>query len=216
MLCCNECYFFFFANSSIVLLYLSSLSLFLLPSRLNLNPYEVLALPHDVATEEDIKQRYRALSGLVHPDKCILEGAGQAFEYVSGAHKELIDEQRRTIVINMINSAHKEAAQEIKKQFAKINQSSSSSNNSREIHRQKQLAVARKKIQVTRITFAQAEEARQRAEKNQQAYRKREDDQAKEEKAKLKKGFHQERDWNKGVDDRVSSWQSFAGIKKKK
>ena len=210
--------FFFFANSPIVLLYLSSLSLFLLPSRLNLNPYEVLALPHDVATEEDIKQRYRALSGLVHPDKCILEGAGQAFEYVSGAHKELIDEQRRTIVINMINSAHKEAAQEIKKQFAKINQSSSSSsnNNSREIHRQKQLAVARKKIQVTRITFAQAEEARQRAEKNQQAYRKREDDQAKEEKAKLKKGFHQERDWNKGVDDRVSSWQSFAGIKKKK
>ena len=48
----------------------------------NLNPYEVLQLDVD-ATEEDIKLRYRKLSTLVHPDKCLhLEQAREAFEEV--------------------------------------------------------------------------------------------------------------------------------------
>ena len=46
---------------------------------INLNPFEVLALPHDIATVEDVKQRYRALCGTIHPDKCTLDGAREAF-----------------------------------------------------------------------------------------------------------------------------------------
>ncbi len=48
----------------------------------NLNPYEVLQLNID-ATEEDIKLRYRKLSTLVHPDKCLnIPTAREAFEEV--------------------------------------------------------------------------------------------------------------------------------------
>ena len=182
-------------------------SSFLLNNRINLNPYEVLDLPHDVATEEDIKQRYRALCGLIHPDKNCHEGAREAFEYVSAAHKELMNEQRRTIIVNIINNAHDRAKQEMKKEFMKskgLNESI------------KKKLLQQRKIKLTRITFAQAEEAKQKAEKNKQAYRKREDDQSKEEKEKLKKKYQHEKEWNKGVDDRVDSWQSFAGIKKVK
>ena len=175
---------------------------------INLNPFEVLALPHDLATEEDIKQRYRALCGLVHPDKCVLEGARQAFEYVSGAHKEIANAQRRGVIVSIIKSAHERAGQEIKKTYANMG-------NKSDVLRQKQLALEQKQMTLTRITFAQAEEARQRADKNQQAYRKREDDQNKEDKDKLKKDYKTEKEWNKGVDDRVNSWQSFAGVKKR-
>jgi DnaJ family protein C protein 8 len=50
----------------------------------NLNPYDVLQLDID-ATEEDIKLRYRKLSTLVHPDKCLtIDNAREAFEEVSG------------------------------------------------------------------------------------------------------------------------------------
>ena len=84
---------------------------------INLNPFEVLALPHDIATVEDVKQRYRALCGTIHPDKCTLDGAREAFEYVSNAHKELSDAQRRGIIVDMINSAHSRAVQEMKKEY---------------------------------------------------------------------------------------------------
>jgi Flp pilus assembly protein TadD len=48
----------------------------------NLNPYYVLQLGAD-ATEEDIKQRYRKLSRMVHPDRLRdMENAREAFEQV--------------------------------------------------------------------------------------------------------------------------------------
>ena len=64
------------------------------------------------------------------------------------------------------------------------------------------------------ITFAESEEARRRAEKNQQAYRKREGDQKAEQKKELKDAYAAEKAWQSGVNDRVSNWQDFAGLKK--
>jgi tetratricopeptide (TPR) repeat protein len=48
---------------------------------MNLNPYYVLQLDLDADTE-DIKQRYRKLSTVVHPDKCRLDTASDAFDQV--------------------------------------------------------------------------------------------------------------------------------------
>ena len=172
---------------------------------INLNPYEVLALPHDIATVEDIKQRYRALCGTIHPDKCNLEGARAAFEYVSIAHKELSNLNRQNLIKQIIDNAHLRVMDEIKKE--EKNQSSIKID---------MTTINNRKVRETRITFAKAEEARRKSEKNQQAYRKRESDQTKEEQQKLKSEYKHEKNWQSGVDSRVEGWQNFAGIKKSK
>ena len=171
---------------------------------INLNPYEVLALPYDLATKEDVKQRYRALSGILHPDKCSLEGARESFEYVSSSYREISNEGRRSVILGMIGGAHSRALQELKRE-GKLRKKEDDI----ELHN-------RRASKLTRIAFAEAEEAKRRAEKNSQAYRKREDDQSKESQKKIKEEYHHEKEWQAGVDDRVDSWQSFAGVKKKK
>ena len=55
---------------------------------MNLNPYLVLELELDADTE-DIKQRYRKLSTLVHPDKCKLDRTVDAFDQVKKAYNQL-------------------------------------------------------------------------------------------------------------------------------
>jgi hypothetical protein len=54
----------------------------------NLNPYRVLMLPV-TASNEDIRQRYLKLSGMIHPDKCSHPGAREAFEAVRSSHEML-------------------------------------------------------------------------------------------------------------------------------
>lgn len=61
---------------------------------LNLNPYHVFGLGLR-ANAEDVKRRYHKLSSLLHPDKNADEQASAAFEYVTWAHSELKDENRR-------------------------------------------------------------------------------------------------------------------------
>lgn len=65
-----------------------------LPSFFLCHRYHVLALPLlGDATEEDIKQRYRKISSLVHPDKCRpgeQERARDAFEEVTKAYVERV------------------------------------------------------------------------------------------------------------------------------
>ncbi|KAH9260159.1 hypothetical protein BASA81_001934 [Batrachochytrium salamandrivorans] len=61
---------------------------------LNLNPYHVFGLGLR-ANAEDIKRRYHKLSSLLHPDKNADQQAAAAFEYVTWAHSELKDENRR-------------------------------------------------------------------------------------------------------------------------
>ncbi|GLE06759.1 hypothetical protein PINS_up016275 [Pythium insidiosum] len=61
---------------------------------INLNPFRVLMLDTH-ATEEDIKQHYRKISTLVHPDKCTHPRAREAFEEVKKAHETMQNEDRR-------------------------------------------------------------------------------------------------------------------------
>jgi DnaJ-class molecular chaperone len=52
------------------------------------------------ANEEDIKKRYHKLSALVHPDKNPDPQATVAFEFVTWAHKELKEEDRRGFYVH--------------------------------------------------------------------------------------------------------------------
>ena len=169
----------------------------------NLNPFEVLQLPPLEANSEDIKQRYRALCALVHPDKCSIEGAQRAFEYINAAYRALTDESRRKVVLGLIEAAYTKADAELKRERHASSSSTSSPS-----------SIDEKRRKFALITFAETEEARRRAEKNQQAYRKREDEQKAEGKRQLEDAYAAEKAWQNGVNDRVSDWQDFAGIKK--
>lgn len=60
---------------------------------------QVLSL-HSNATEADIKRQYRKLAAQVHPDKCHLEGAEEAFKLLGRAVAHAIaaaDTDRYTI-----------------------------------------------------------------------------------------------------------------------
>jgi len=60
------------------------------------NPYDVLELGPE-SSEVEIKKKYRLISILVHPDKCKLPKAGDAFAVVDKAYKTLQDvDKRRT------------------------------------------------------------------------------------------------------------------------
>eukprot|EP00389_Voromonas_pontica_P004265 GDKH01006352.1.p1 GENE.GDKH01006352.1~~GDKH01006352.1.p1 ORF type:complete len:278 (+),score=57.62 GDKH01006352.1:143-976(+) len=52
------------------------------------NAFQLMMLPED-ATDQEIKQQFRKISVLVHPDKCQLEGAQDAFHALNKANEEL-------------------------------------------------------------------------------------------------------------------------------
>ena len=56
--------------------------------------YEILGVSQE-ATESDLKIAYRKKAVLVHPDKCTLPGAKEAFQALSNAHMCLTDPDKR-------------------------------------------------------------------------------------------------------------------------
>ena len=78
----------------------------------NLDPFRVLVLDTD-ATPDDIKNRYKKMSVLCHPDKNGgSEQAKQAFEAVKDAYARLSDEKKRDRTILVIEGARERCRQE--------------------------------------------------------------------------------------------------------
>ena len=61
----------------------------------------------DIATDEDIRQRYLRLANMIHPDKCSHPLAREAFEYVMGASETLKDAQKKEECVRLIKGATK-------------------------------------------------------------------------------------------------------------
>lgn len=80
-----------------------------------LNPYEKLNLRFD-ATVEDIRKAYRKLSLMVHPDKCKHPKAGDAFDILGEAQKELLDEEKRHGILKILDVARDEVRQARRKE----------------------------------------------------------------------------------------------------
>jgi tetratricopeptide (TPR) repeat protein len=75
----------------------------------NLNPFYVLQIDVD-ANDEDIKTRYRKLSGIVHPDKNIgAEKATPAFEKVKKAYNSIQTVDQRKHFIGLIEAGRDRA-----------------------------------------------------------------------------------------------------------
>lgn len=169
---------------------------------INLNPFTVLQLSID-ATDEDIKQHYRKLSTLVHPDKSQHYRARDAFEQVKKAHSMLLDLDRRKLMVktieNTIQRVEKERRLKIKKGVKDLE----------DIELVKQTEIKK--------AFAEMENRRLNYKKREAAQHKRENRQYEKEKEVMNEDFKKEKAWaqTERRDKRMGHWQDFQKVGKK-
>lgn len=166
----------------------------------NLNPFYVLDMSHE-STEDDISRRYKALSLLLHPDKCRnLERAKEAYDEVQRAKAMLNNEDKARHVRGLVERGMKLGKQVWKEKGPTA----------------KSLAEVQSK-EVQRI-FAQIELKRREVEKNERKHEQRERQQEEEEleKERLERKF--DKNWRDEtrVDKRIGNWRDFQQKKKPK
>ena len=165
----------------------------------NLNPFLVLDLEH-TASEDDISRRYKALSLLLHPDKCrSLEKAKEAYDEVQRAKAQLDDPDKRRHVRQLIEEGHRKGKQEW--------QANKKTEDLKEV----------KSRAVQRI-FAEIEYKRREVEERTRKQEQREREQEEEELHKEKKTREFDQKWRDDtrVEKRVGSWRGFQQKKKQK
>lgn len=174
----------------------------------NLNPFHVLDMPHDVDDESVISARYRALSLLVHPDKCPGDPARakDAFEQVRKAMVQMNDADKRRHVRALIEQGRKQGKRDWEAAKSKGGNGLMSSKKEEEM-----LAQARSRA--TMKIFAEIEQKRRNIDRRKRDFEQRERAQEDEEKAKEKGEREHDRRWREGerVDKRVGNWRDFQG-----
>jgi DnaJ family protein C protein 8 len=171
---------------------------------LNLNPFEVLQLPHTV-TEDDIKGRYRRISALVHPDKCAHARANDAFQAVKAAYDALLEPNKRRIAAGMVDNAAKEAGRERRAREAKLRAAGLFA----DLAALPPLADAVRTA--TRKAFAEAEHRRVTYEARVKAAAAREAEEAAAAHEAQVEAAKADVAWAEGSAARMASWQAFEG-----
>lgn len=168
----------------------------------NLNPFFVLLLPGE-ATIEDIKQRYRKLSTLVHPDKCSDSRTRDAFEVVKNAFMNMKEKSKRQNAAILMKGARKVVEKERKRLLSKgvVEEELGDLED----------AVKKEILKV----FAQAEQKRLQSKKTKVAYKKREREAEIEEEEKRRAEMLTAKEWAEGTEHRVGDWRTFMGGKNK-
>mmetsp|Transcript_625 Transcript_625/g.984 ORF Transcript_625/g.984 Transcript_625/m.984 type:complete len:381 (-) Transcript_625:1366-2508(-) len=174
----------------------------------NLNPFYVMDMTH-MSDEDEIGRRYKALSLLLHPDKCrnnksIDESRAKlAYDEVQRAKKQVDDEDKVRHVRGLIEQGMK-----VGRQLWQKKKKEGVDNESLEDIQEKE---------VQRI-FAQIELKRREVEQRERKYEQRE---RKQEEDELEKE-RQERRFNKNwreetrVDKRIGNWRDFQKKGKKR
>ena len=165
----------------------------------NLNPFYILDISHE-STDDDISRRYKALSLLLHPDKChTLDRAKEAYDEVQRAKSMLNNEDKARHVRGLVDQGMK-----LGKQLWK------------EKGRTEPLAEVQSK-EVQRI-FAQIELKRREVEKNERKHEERERRQEEEELEKERRERKFDKSWRdeSRVDKRIGNWRDFQEKKKPK
>lgn len=178
-------------------------------SWINLNPFVILDLP-PTATPEDIKQRYRKLSSLVHPDKCTDSRARLGFEEIHRGYDQLKNAKTRKNVISLIEVIKSKVEQQWK-----VNKNSGDSiqqDNCCANHKTLNEAIRYETLKA----FAENEKVRREALDNRQSNRIREGNIKMQEKEEKRNKKIIDREWKKGIDQRVTNWNKFMGSMPKK
>ena len=158
----------------------------------NLNPYYVLDCPHDVPAEL-ISRRYKALSLLLHPDKCPDARAKDAFEYVRRAMNTLTDEAKAKHTRDLIDQGMKQGKRDC------------AGSDPTELAKAQERAVMK--------IFAEIERSRREVERRKRSQEQREREQEDEEMRKLKAEAKFNKSWKEEnrVEKRIGNWRDFQG-----
>lgn len=158
----------------------------------NLNPFHVLDL-HHTASSDDISRRYKALSLLLHPDKCReLERAKEAYDEVQRAKTLLDDEDKARHARQLVEQGVKKGRQEWH------------ANGEKESLEEVQSKCVQK-------IFAQIEHKRREVQRRTQKQEQRERQQEEEELQKEKNTRTFDKQWRKEerVEKRIGNWRDF-------
>lgn len=181
----------------------------------NLNPFDVLQLPFD-ATDDDIKKKYRRLSILVHPDKNLnhKELAQKAFDAVKKAHEALKGKEREKCM-GVVADARVRLDNKLKEKRKKQKKEGQSS----AIPEDDEIIYTSELHKETCKLFADMAVVKKELETREMNERKRQKQMEQEEKDKIKIRKEWDKNFEESRQDRVNSWQTFAGVggsKKKK
>ncbi|CAK4907894.1 unnamed protein product [Aphanomyces euteiches] len=171
---------------------------------INLNPFRVLMLDTD-ATDEEIKQHYRKLSAMVHPDKNPNSRAREAFEEIKKAHDQMVNEDRRKICIRMIENAINDVEEDRRAKLKKFR-----ADQLPDLEELKEKAVLK--------VFAESEHRRRNVEQREAKQRRREAEQEEAEKEKQERAmYHHDKEWSQPErrDKRMGNWLGFQSDPKK-
>lgn len=169
----------------------------------NLNPFYVLDIPHTVDDDSIISARYRALSLLVHPDKCLDDPvrAKTAFEQVRKAMNQMNDVDKRKHVRALIEQGMKQGKRDWNEECSK--------NSSLDVKNEEGLTQAQSKA--TMRIFAEIEQKRREVERRKRKFEQRERAQEDDEKKKESDERRFDKQWREGerVEKRVGNWRDF-------
>ena len=69
-----------------------------------IDPFDILNIPYN-STDEQIKRKYRSTAIQIHPDKCGLPQAGEAFHILENAYKFLLSSETKYNFLNLLSTA---------------------------------------------------------------------------------------------------------------
>ena len=163
-------------------------------------------MPHRVDDPAVLSTRYRALSLLVHPDKCPAdpERAKAALEQVRGAMAILTDDAKRRHARNLAEQGQKQGRRDW--EAAGEGRPRGDAEGDAE-------GLARAQATATMKIFAEIEHKRRNIERRKRKYEQRERAQEDEEKGKERSERDHDKRWREGerVEQRIGSWRAFQG-----
>ena len=169
----------------------------------NLNPFYVLDIPHTLDDDSIISARYRAISLLVHPDKCLDNKvrAKTAFEQVRKAMNQMNDADKRKHIRALIEEGMKQGKRAWKEECSR--------NSS--VHPENEEGLAQAQSKATMKIFAEIEQKRREIERRKRKFEQRERAQEDDEKKKETDERRFQKEWREGdrVDKRVGNWRDF-------
>mmetsp|Transcript_21442 Transcript_21442/g.44020 ORF Transcript_21442/g.44020 Transcript_21442/m.44020 type:complete len:516 (+) Transcript_21442:2-1549(+) len=179
----------------------------------NLNPFYVLDIPHTIDDESIIAARYRALSLLVHPDKCPDDPirAKTAFEQVRRAMASMNDEDKQRHVRALIDQGMKQGKRDFEEELRRT--SGTKYVDTTKLSDAERQTLQQYQQKATMKIFAEIEQSRRDVEYRKRKFEQRERAQEDEEKEKEKKEMEHDKKWREvtRVEKRVGNWREFQG-----
>ncbi|SOS80186.1 DnaJ protein, putative [Plasmodium sp. gorilla clade G1] len=171
------------------------------------SPFEIFGIYENINMDL-IKSRYRKLSILIHPDKCKIDKAAEAFHILTRAYEELqkdeIKEQYKSVYeIAKKNIIKKHQLK--KKKINEINEYLNKTEEEYEITKEIQQLINEECENLLKIQKEKIEYAQNCKLANMKYVQEKEEERLKEEMEKEK----EKKLWEQGRDERVNNWKNY-------